>query len=395
MFASAIIAAGGRGERLGGDRPKQLQDVGGRTILQRSVEPFDCCLLVREIIVVLPTALASHPPAWLSTVATATRVVAGGPRRQDSVAAGLQAISPDAEFVVVHDAARPFCTTRLIERTIEAAAESGAAIAALAAHDTLKRSRRQDGQDFVAESTSRAGLFHAQTPQAFSRSVLESAVARNEFGRAGTDEATLVERTGHPVRLVPGDPRNMKITTEADLAFARQLTAQEVHGVPTTRIGLGYDLHRLVDGRRLVLAGVEIPGDRGLDGHSDADVVCHAVTDAVLGASNQGDIGRLFPDDDARWKGASSIDLLRRAMTTVGDHGFVVVNVDVVVITDWPKIRDHSVEMRQCLADALGIGVDRVGIKGKTSEGVGPIGRGEAIAVHAIALVAQPAGPVR
>ena len=389
MFTSAIIAAGGRGERLGGDIPKQLQDLNGRTLLERSVEPFDRCALVHELVVVLPMALLSHPPAWLSGLATATRVVGGGPRRQDSVAAGLQAVSPAAEIIVVHDAARPFCTTRLVERTIEAAAESGGAIAAVSAHDTLKRGRRQDGHDVVVETTSRAGLFLAQTPQAFWRSVLEHAVANDQSGQDGTDEASLVERAGHPVRLVPGDPRNMKITTEADLVFARQLAALEGDAVPSTRIGLGYDLHRLVDGRRLVLGGVEIPGDKGLDGHSDADVVCHAVTDAVVGAANLGDIGRLFPDDDPRWKGASSTDLLQQAMTIVSDHGFVVVNVDVVVITDWPKIRDYSVEMRRCLAAALGIAVDRVGIKGKTSEGVGALGRGEAIAVHAIALVTR------
>jgi 2-C-methyl-D-erythritol 2,4-cyclodiphosphate synthase len=180
----------------------------------------------------------------------------------------------------------------------------------------------------------------------------------------------------------------MKITTDVDMALAEEMTSRSE---PTLqiRVGLGYDLHRLVDGRSLILGGVTIPGERGLLGHSDADVVCHAVTDAILGAANAGDIGEHFPDDDARWKDASSIDLLGRATALIRDRGFGVNNVDVVVIADWPKIRDHAESMRQHLAQALCISPDVVAIKGKTSEGVGPVGRGEAIVVHAVALVCR------
>jgi len=215
---------------------------------------------------------------------------------------------------------------------------------------------------------------------------LRDAVELGRAGVTGTDEAALAEQAGHRVRLVEGDRRNMKITTEADLAMAEAMTSRS-DSPAQTRVGLGYDLHRLVEGRALVLAGVTIPGDRGLLGHSDADAVCHAVTDAILGAANAGDIGQHFPDDEARWKDASSIDLLGRATALIRSRGFGVGNVDVVVIADWPKIRDHAEAMRGQLALALGISPDVVSIKGKTSEGVGPVGRGEAIAVHAVAMI--------
>ena len=187
------------------------------------------------------------------------------------------------------------------------------------------------------------------------------------------------------------DPHNIKITTEADLLLAREMTPSIEHNVQI-RVGLGYDLHRLVENRLLILAGVTIPGNHGLHGHSDADVVCHAVADSVLGAAGAGDIGKHFPDDDPKWKNASSIELLGRVATLIDELGFRVVNLDIVVITDWPKIRDHSDVMCQRLAQALNVSSDVVSIKGKTSEGVGSLGRGEAIAVHAVSLL-ETSGP--
>ncbi len=397
MFVTAIIAAGGRGERLGGAVHKQLRLVGGRTVLERSIEPFDESDMVEEIVVVLPPALVMSPPQFLARIRTPVRLVPGGSRRQDSVAAGLDAASPEADVLVIHDAARPFCTRSLVERTVTAAVESGAAIAAVVARDTVKEGRVESGETMVSGTLPREGVFLAQTPQAFTRAVLEDAVAAGESGTTGTDEAALAEHAGHAVRLVEGDPRNFKITTEADLEMANTLASTPDRTRASTpdrtssrlRIGLGYDLHRLVEGRRLVLGGVDIPSDSGLLGHSDADVVCHAVTDAILGASNAGDLGGLFPDDDGQWKDASSVDLLRRAAEVVRDAGFDVGNVDIVVITDWPKIRDHAESMRRNLATAMGIDETLIGLKGKTSEGVGAIGRGEAIEVHAVALL-QP-----
>jgi len=203
-----------------------------------------------------------------------------------------------------------------------------------------------------------------------------------------TDEAMLAEAAGHHVHLVEGDPRNVKITTPEDMAMAEALVQSGgARPARTGRAGTGYDLHRLVEGRPLVLGGVTIPSDRGALGHSDADVVCHAVTDAVLGAASLGDIGRHFPDNDPRWKGASSLDLLRRAVAMLADEGLQVGNVDVTVVLERPKIKDHVDAMRAAVADALGIDAGRVSIKGKTNEGVDAVGRGEAIAAHAIALV--------
>ena len=389
MFVSAIIAAGGRGTRLGGGVPKQLRMLGGRTLLERSIAPFDASGRIDEIVVVLPGDMLRAPPAALARLRTPVRCVQGGARRQDSVAAGAAAISLESELVVVHDAARPFCTPALIGRTLDAARESGAAIAALPAVDTVKECRREAGAAFVAATLARERIFLAQTPQAFRVEVLRAALACGNEGVEATDEAALAERAGVPVRLVEGDPGNVKITGEADLAAAgRRVAAAAPAGVP--RVGLGYDLHRFAEGRPLVLGGVAIPSGRGLLGHSDADAVCHAVTDAVLGAAGAGDIGQRFPDDDERWRGAASIELLRDAAGAVRELGFVVGNVDVVVVTEQPKIRAFAAEMRRRLADALRVAPEQVSIKGKTGEGLGEVGRGEALVVHAVAMLLRP-----
>jgi 2-C-methyl-D-erythritol 4-phosphate cytidylyltransferase/2-C-methyl-D-erythritol 2,4-cyclodiphosphate synthase len=202
-----------------------------------------------------------------------------------------------------------------------------------------------------------------------------------------TDVAMLAEAAGHHVHLVEGDPRNLKITTPEDMMLAEAMAQRDPRPARTGRAGLGYDLHRLVEGRPLILGGVTIPSDRGPVGHSDADVICHAITDAVLGAAGLGDIGRHFPDTDPRWKDASSLDLLRRAVAMLPDQGLQVGNVDVTVILERPKIKDHVDAIRAALSDALGVDVERVSVKGKTNEGVDAVGRGEAIAAHAIALV--------
>jgi 2-C-methyl-D-erythritol 4-phosphate cytidylyltransferase/2-C-methyl-D-erythritol 2,4-cyclodiphosphate synthase len=381
-----IVAAGGRGTRLHGDVPKPLRLIAGRTILERSIEPFDDVEQVQEIVVVLPPDLVSDPPAVLRRFRTPLKLVRGGVRRQDSVSAGLDALTLAIDVVVVHDAARPFCTADLIGRTVDAAAESGAAIAALPAHDTIKEGKLASAVTVVRSTLSRERIFLAQTPQAFRFDVLRQAVAAGRNGVEMTDEAALVEHAGHQVRLVEGEPRNMKITTEADLALAREL-AQNAPPEGSARVGLGYDLHRLVEGRTLVLGGVKISGDRGLLGHSDADAVCHAVIDAVLGAAAAGDIGRHFPDDDARWTGASSLDLLARAVRIVNDVGFVVGNIDVTIVAEWPKVRDHAEAMCRRLAGVLQVDAGQINIKGKTNEGVDTVGKGSAIAVHAIALL--------
>jgi len=391
LHVSAIIAAGGRGSRFGGSQPKQLLPLAGVPILKRTVDAFLNGYAFDEVVVAVPPELAANPPSYLDDVI----VVEGGERRQDSVANAVRAVAPSSQVIVIHDAARPFVSADLIERTIDAAAKHGAAIAALQARDTVKRG---DASGIIRGTLPRDEIFLAQTPQAFRVGVLRDALLRAEaLAKAGaiastatdaTDEAMLAEAAGHHVHLVEGDPRNMKITTAEDMAIAEALVQSGgARPARTGRAGTGYDLHRLVEGRPLVLGGVVIPSDRGALGHSDADVVCHALTDAVLGAAALGDIGRHFPDSDPRWKGASSIDLLRRVVAMIGEQGLRVGNVDVTVILEKPKIAEHIDNMRAAVAGALGVDVDRVSIKGKTNEGVDAVGRGEAIAAHAIALV--------
>ena len=402
MYVTAIIAAGGRGRRLGGAGPKQLLSVGGRPVLERSVDAFLAHPSVDDLVVALPADIADAPPPYLQGTAKPLRIIAGGPRRQDSVANAFSAVGERAELIVIHDAARPFVSADLIARTIAAAAETGAALAALPARDTVK----QGEGGLVRATLPRGAIFLAQTPQAFRRDVLRDALARAD-GADATDEATLAERAGHTVRLVEGEASNIKITTPEDLpiaeAISRELAERDgcsreredpaleglSHASPerTGRAGIGYDLHRLVEGRRLILGGVTIPSERGLAGHSDADALCHAITDAILGAAAAGDIGRHFPDTDPRWQDASSLDLLRRAAAVIAERRLEIGNIDASVIAERPKLAPYIDAMRANIAEALGIAADRVSIKGKTNEGVDALGRGEAIAVHAVALL--------
>ena len=383
MHVSAVIAAGGRGLRFGGTQPKQFLSLGGQSILERSVGVFRNCDAIDDLVVALPPELAKDPPPSLLAPGKPIVIVAGGARRQDSVANAFARVRDRADIVVIHDAARPFVTDDTIRRTVAAAAETGAAIAAIAARDTVKRA----GADGLVTATlPREEIYLAQTPQAFRTSVLEEALA---LGVDATDEAMLAEQAGHVVQIVEGDPRNMKITTPTDLAVAERLLGAASAGAAALRIGNGYDLHRLVDGRPLILGGVTIPFEKGLLGHSDADVICHAVTDAVLGAAGAGDIGRHFPDNDPTWKGANSLELLRRAMAVVKSAGFGLVNVDVVVIAQRPKLVPHIDAIRHNLATSLACDASQISVKGKTNEGVDSMGAGESIAAHAVALLVR------
>jgi 2-C-methyl-D-erythritol 4-phosphate cytidylyltransferase/2-C-methyl-D-erythritol 2,4-cyclodiphosphate synthase len=394
MHVAVIIPAGGRGRRLGAEQPKQFLPLAGRPILQRTVDTFLACASVGEVIVALPHDLADKRPRYLDS--PKVKVVPGGERRQDSVANGFDALSKDVEIVLVHDAARPLVDEATIERAIAAAASMGAAVAAVAASDTVKLSEHGEGARLVDRTLPRDTIFLAQTPQAFRREVLGQAVALGRSGVEATDEAALAERAGHRVQLVEGSRRNIKITTSDDLLLAEALV--DGTGAPRAaaprpssvlRIGTGYDLHRLVEGRPLILGGVTIPFERGLAGHSDADVLAHAVTDAILGAASLGDIGRHFPDTDPRWKGASSMDLLARAVALLQQRGFAVVNVDATVVAERPKLGPHREAIIASLAGVLRLETGAVSVKAKTNEGVDATGRGEAIAAHAVALIQQ------
>jgi 2-C-methyl-D-erythritol 4-phosphate cytidylyltransferase/2-C-methyl-D-erythritol 2,4-cyclodiphosphate synthase len=319
-------------------------------------------------------------------------VVDGGARRQDSVANAFLQVSERAGVIVIHDAARPFASPDLFSRVIDAAARGGAAIAALQASDTVKEATAAVGVRIVARTIARESIYLAQTPQAFTRRVLEEAIKRGrEAIDTATDEASLAEQAGHAVRLVEGESTNIKITTEQDLNVSKALIgiSDSGFGIRTVpRVGTGYDLHRLEPGKPLIIGGVQIPHEAGLAGHSDADVLCHAVTDAILGAAGEGDIGQHFPDTDPKWKGANSIEMLASAVEIVRAAGYAVANVDAVVIAERPKLLPHIPTMRVNLARAIGIAVSAVSVKGKTNEKIDALGRNEAIAVHAVALVA-------
>jgi 2-C-methyl-D-erythritol 4-phosphate cytidylyltransferase/2-C-methyl-D-erythritol 2,4-cyclodiphosphate synthase len=379
----AIIVAAGRGDRMGSPVPKQLLDLGGRTMLQRSVATFDRHPAVSQIVVVLPSELVERGGDLVGPTSRPCVVVAGGPRRQDSVVQGVGVLRADVDVVLVHDAARPFADSSLIDRVVDAVGRVGAAIPAIGVRDTVKRSASAG----LLETIPRNELWLAQTPQGFRRDLLERAMGAARGEAIVTDESMLMERMGQPVAIVPGDERNIKVTTPDDLASARHALLAAV------RIGTGSDLHRLVEGRRLVLAGVEVPFDKGPHAHSDGDVLCHAIADALFGAAAMGDIGRHFPDTDPAWKHAAGLDLLARAVAIVGHSGWIVSNVDATVLLERPKLAPLMDAIRSALAGTLDVPLDAVSVKAKTNEGVDAVGRGEAIAAHA-AVVLLPAPPV-
>jgi 2-C-methyl-D-erythritol 4-phosphate cytidylyltransferase/2-C-methyl-D-erythritol 2,4-cyclodiphosphate synthase len=385
MQVAAIIAAGGRGVRFGADRPKQFLDIGGRSLLELSVAALAASDRIHEIVVALPE---DHVDAGGKTLKAAigrpVTVVAGGSRRQDSVANAFAKTSKTSDIIVIHDAARPFVTRDVIDRAIDGAQRHGAVIAAMGVRDTVKQTAAvaEDGARLIRATIPRDSVFLAQTPQAFRRDILARALSEGRDVDA-TDEAMLVERLGVPVHVVEGDAKNIKITTREDMEAAKAASLRP----SLVRIGNGYDLHRLAAGRPLILAGVTIPFELGLDGHSDADIVCHAVTDAMLGAAGAGDIGRMFPDTDPKWKDANSIALLKTAAARLRERGYAVSNVDVTVIAQQPKLLPYLDAMRENLAAALGIDAGAVSVKGKTNEGVDSMGRGESMACHAVALI--------
>ncbi len=316
------------------------------------------------------------------------RVAAGGAKRQQSVRAALAEISSGCDLVVIHDAARPFVKPDLIRRCLEAAALHGAAVAAVPATDTVKRV----GPDLEVTGTlDRSRLWLVQTPQAFRRELLvEAHEAAAAAGVECTDDASVVERLGHRVQVVPGDRDNVKITWPEDVSRSEQMMASGQQGIGqqvTTRTGIGYDAHRFTEDRPLVLAGVRFRDSKGLLGHSDADVVCHAICDALLGAIGAGDMGQHFPDSDPSYERISSVSLLARVSNMVRESGWDIENADAVVIAEEPRIAPRIADMRRSLADAMGTEVARVSLKGKTTEGMGFTGRGEGIATQAIAVL--------
>ncbi len=332
------------------------------------------------VVVVAPGAEARAADALAGL--SGWRTVAGGAARADSVRAGLAALEvADDTPVLIHDAARPFLNSAIIDRLLSALNDADGALPALPVADSLRRGV----EGLVVGGIDREGLWRAQTPQAFRLKTIRDAYAAWTESEAPTDEAAVVERAGGRVRLVEGDARLMKLTYPEDFAMAEALLLK------TTRIGQGYDVHRWGPGTSVWLCGVEIPHDQTLIGHSDADAGLHALTDAILGAIADGDIGDHFPPSDPQWKGASSDRFLVYAADRVTARGGRIVNVDVTLICEQPKVKPHRQAMRERLADLLKLPLDTVSVKATTTEGLGFTGRGEGLAAQAVVLVELPA----
>lgn len=380
MEFDAVIVAAGRGARAGGG--KQWRYVGGKPLARWSVEAF-LAAGARQIAVVIPsgdeaiaqTALAGLP-RWTAT--------AGGAERFDSVRRGLAALAPlGAPAVLVHDAARPFVSIALIRALVEKLAEADAALPVIPAVDTLKK-LDPAGRLVTADRT---GLMRAQTPQAFRVASLAKALATWPAGEAPTDDVQVVERHGGAAATIAGEARLFKLTYAEDFEMAEALAA----AARMTRVGQGFDVHAFAPGDHVWLCGVKVPHTASLSGHSDADVGLHALTDAILGAIGEGDIGEHFPPGDPKWKGADSAMFVRHAAERVAALGGRIVNVDVTIICESPKVGPHRGDMRARIAELLALPGARISVKATTTEGLGFAGRREGVAAQAVASVETPA----
>jgi len=377
MSAGAILLAAGRSERMGDN--KMLFDILGRTVLERSFEALSSCPEIDEIVLVASEETLSACESLAARSDKPARVVLGGARRQDSVLNGLRAIR-NCDIAVIHDGARPFVTWEMLVDSIRSAEKHGSGVAAVPVTDTVKYAPG----GVVQRTIDRTDLYRMQTPQTFRLQEILAAYEAH-IGEDVTDDAALFSAAGHEVRLIAGSEENIKLTLPEDLQRARAIAAGREGG--RTRVGCGEDYHILSEGRRLVLGGVDIPFEKGLLGHSDADVLTHAVMDALLGAAALGDIGAHFPDTDEAYAGANSIELLKRVRALIEQAGFRVCNVDATILAQRPKLSPHIWRMRENIAAALRIPPASVGVKATTTEGMGEIGRGEGMAARAVALL--------
>ncbi len=385
-----VIVAAGRGERAGShaEGPKQYRRIGGRPVISHTLDLFVNWQHARRIVVVIhPDDAALFEMARENALPAGDRltVVHGGATRQQSVLAGLDVLKNDEiSHVLIQDAVRPFVEPAILDRTLAAFSHGARAVLpAVAVADTLKRA---DANGNVAETVSRSGLFAAQTPQSFHfATILEAHRRAAASGRTDfTDDASIAEWAGVRVHLVEGSAGNVKLTLQKDIAMADQRLS---HGLPDVRTGNGYDVHQLVEGDGVTLCGLFIPHNQKLSGHSDADVALHALTDALLATCGAGDIGDHFPPSDMQWKGAASRIFLEHAAGIVRANGGTIMNADVSLIAEAPKVGPHRDAMRRNLSDFLGISIDRCSVKATTNEKIGFIGRREGIAAIATATV--------
>ena len=386
LRATVIIVAGGKGIRMGGALPKQYMLLHGRPVLWHTLQSFEEAECISSIVLVVSAddmAYCQQVVLGSGDFSKVRSLVAGGSDRANSVRAGLEETRDTDDIILVHDAVRPFVSVRLIERVVEAADTWGAALPMLPVKDTIKTVR----DEWVVETPDRSLLQAAQTPQGFRRSLLCRAHEQTEIDVA-TDDAMLVETLGESVRILMGEEENKKLTTPSDWAWAKLHMAEEMNMDSSgIRIGQGYDVHRLVEGRLLILGGVEIPFYLGLDGHSDADVLTHAIIDALLGTVGRGDIGQLFPDSDMQYKDISSLVLLERVCEELSEQRVAIMNIDAVIMAQQPKLATHIPDMRTKLASVLCLKETDISIKATTTERLGFVGREEGMACQAVALV--------
>ena len=374
MTVTALIVAAGKGERFGGGLPKQYRPIGGKPVLRWAVEAMVRHPSIDQVRVVIGSGQQELAGAALDGLAVGD-LVKGGAERSDSVLNGLQAIGEGA--VLVHDAARPFCPPAVIDRLLAALDGSDGAVPVLPVADTLAL-----GDAILEAPVDRKGLLRVQTPQAFH--VEDLIYAYEEAGRASTtDESTVMLAAGLKVATVEGDPLLEKLTTQTDWDRAEAIIASRM----VSRTGMGFDVHGFEGEGPIILGGVEVPHPRGLAGHSDADVVLHSITDALLGAAGLGDIGEHFPPSDPRWKDAPSDRFLIHAAGLIRERGGIIDHVDCTVIAEEPKVGPHRSAMRERIAAILGLGADQVSIKATTTEGLGFTGRREGIAAQAVASI--------
>lgn len=384
LTAAAIIPAAGFGTRMKLDQPKQYHLLAGVPIIIHTVRAFFNNNHVDRIVVVVPADFIDQTNTLFDSYHISganLMIVAGGPRRQDSVQAGLRVLGDDTAIVLVHDGARPLVSREIIERCYLAAVQHGAGIAAVPVKDTLKRG---DNNGWVTATIDRTSLWQAQTPQAVQKKLLEKAYRQNGDADV-TDESSLLERAAIPVTLVEGAETNIKITRPEDLLLAEKIMRQD--SIPQLRIGHGYDAHRFAGDRKLVLGGITVPHSHGLAGHSDADVLTHALCDALLGALGLGDIGQHFPDSDKKFAGIYSITLLKHVVALGEKQGYTIANADITVICQAPRLAPYIDRMRELLGSTCKIVPSALNIKATTTEKMGFTGRKEGISCHAVVLL--------
>ena len=373
---------------MGLDHPKQYHLLGGVPILVHTVRVFVSSSSVDRIVVVVPPDRVVSTSTLLTEydlTGDTLEVIGGGRRRQDSVKAGLDSLDSDVDIVLVHDGARPLLSHELITRCCDAASRYGAAIAAVPVKDTLKKGAADNR---ILHTVDREDLWQAQTPQAARLSLLLEAY-KLAGERDVTDEASLLELAGTAVQLVEGSETNIKITRPDDLIMAEKIMQKDESSMPSIRIGHGYDAHQFAEERDLVLGGVTIPYEMGLAGHSDADVLTHALCDAILGALAAGDIGSHFPDSDQQFNNIYSITLLEQVVTLAATRGFMVSNADVTVVCQQPKLSPFIKKMQEILSAACAVAQGQINVKATTTEKMGFTGRMEGISCHAVVLLAK------